>query len=252
MDNKNKFEMKVIVIFFSFVALIAAFLLVSFQDMKQYIDTDVEVYQYSNNKDEDVLFLSNIDYVKSQSFTRYDKIRYDEVNGGGKITLKIEGNAFSFDKGIWAHASSRVTYDISEYNYKYFTAFIGINTTSNRGDGVKFLISTSEDGNNWEVKHEEEKLPGKEATHVVIELENAKYIRLEADQLSNNANDHSVYADAKLVNDIKSTSIFKTPEEYDEIIKNLYSNQTDLVGELEFNVLKRQLVSNVGNLIKLY
>jgi len=247
MDNKNKFEMKVIVIFFSFVALIAAFLLVSFQDMKQYIDTDVEVYQYSNNKDEDVLFLSNIDYVKSQSFTRYDKIRYDEINGGGKITLKIEGNAFSFDKGIWAHASSRVTYDISEYNYKYFTVFIGINTTSNRGDGVKFLISTSEDGNNWEVKHEEEKLPGKEATHVVIELENAKYIRLEADQLSNNANDHSVYADAKLVNDIKSTSIFKMPEEYDEIIKNLYSNQTDLVGELEFNVLKRQLVSNVGN-----
>jgi len=244
----DKLKLRIFMLILGFIALIATFLFVSITGLKEvFIDTELEVFQYYNSKSDDVLYLSDIDYLKDQSFAKYDEIRYDKVDNGSKITLKIENNGFSFDKGIWAHANSQVTYDISRYNYKYFTAFIGLNTTSNRGDGVRFYIFTSEDGTNWgEAKYDEVKLPGAEASFVKIELENAKYLRLVADQISGNASDHSVYADAKLTNNTKITSIFKTPEEYDEIIQSLYHNQNDLIGEIEFNLLKRQLVKNVG------
>ena len=215
-------------------------------DMKLTVEK-YETLSYNARKGEDTLYLSDIDYMSNQSYTEWDKIRYDEVNGGGKITLKIENNAFTFEKGIWAHANSQVTYDISNYNYRYFTAFVGLNTTSTRGDGVRFYIYTSEDGTTWgEAKFNEVKLPGQEATRVEIELGNANYIRLVADQLQNNASDHVVYADAKLVNDLSENSAFKSLEEYDEIIKSQYHGQSDLTDEIEFNLLKRQLVSNVG------
>ena len=215
-------------------------------DMKLTVEK-YETLSYNARKGEDTLYLSDIDYMSNQSYTEWDKIRYDEVNGGGKITLKIENNAFTFEKGIWAHANSQVTYDISNYNYRYFTAFVGLNTTSTRGDGVRFYIYTSEDGTTWgEAKFNETKLPGQEATRVEIELGNANYIRLVADQLQNNASDHVVYADAKLVNDLSENSAFKSLEEYDEIIKSQYHGQSDLTDEIEFNLLKRQLVSNVG------
>lgn len=65
------------------------------------------VYQYFANKDENEVYLSDIDYLpaRNQSFAGWDQIRYNETNVG-KITLKIEGGAFAFEKGIWAHATS--------------------------------------------------------------------------------------------------------------------------------------------------
>ncbi len=206
-----------------------------------------DVLAYNTIKSQDALYLSDINYIANQSFATWDPIRYDEINTGDKITLKIENGAFSFKKGIWAHANSQVTYDISNYHYRYFTAFVGLNTTSTRGDGVRFSIYTSEDGKNWgDAKYEEVKLPGKVATRVEVELGNANYIRLVANQIANNAADHAVYADAKLVNDLSENSIFKTVEEYDELIKSQYRGQSDLTGEIEFNLLKRQLIANVG------
>lgn len=231
------------------IALVASFLSVSFYGQKQFIDTEVEVHQYFNRKSDEVLYLSDIEYVKGskESYVGYDQIRYNEVNGGGKITLKVEGSAFVFDQGIWAHAKSRVTYDISNYNYQYFTAFIGIDNSSNRGDGVRFSVFTSLDGTEWgEAKYQEVKLPGQEATYIAVELNGAKYLRLEGDPLANNAADHSVWADAKLTNTSKPSNAFLSIQEYDDMIKSLDNGQMDITGELEFNILKRRLVQQVG------
>ncbi|MDE5888878.1 MAG: NPCBM/NEW2 domain-containing protein, partial [Bacilli bacterium] len=212
-----------------------------------YVESTIETYQYFTNRSDDSLYLSDIDYIANQSYARYDKIRYDEVNGGGKITVKIENNAFSFDKGIWAHANSQVTYDISNYDYKYFTAFVGLNTTSTRGDGVHFYIYTSEDGTNWgEAKFDEVKTPGTNATFVKVDISEANYIRLIANQIANNASDHAVYADAKLVNEVNESFAVKSVDEYNGIIKSQYNGESDITGELEFNLLKKELVQNVG------
>lgn len=207
-----------------------------------------DVINYNSGRMQDKVYLSDIDYIESQSRAGYDKIRYDEVDNGGKITLKVEDSVFSFKKGIWAHATSQVVYDISSYNYIYFTAFVGLNTTSTRGDGVRFYIYTSKDGQNWgEAKFDEVKLPGAVATPVTIELNGANYIKLVADRIGNNTADHAVYADAKLVNDLSTAnSPLKTIAEYDSLIKSEYTGQTEITGDLELNLLKRELLQRVG------
>lgn len=209
----------------------------------------IEVYPYNAKKDEDEVYLSDIDYLpgRNQSFPGWDQIRYDEVNGGGKITLKIEGGAFAFEKGIWAHATSQITYDISEYNYKYFTSYIGLNTTSTAGNGVKFKIYTSADGTNWGEPSVYTKTPGQEATFIKIDLEGVNYLRLYADSNGSNAADHSVYGDAKLTNNANPTLAFGTKEDYDEKIKEKYTNNGNITEELEFDILKRQFINNVGS-----
>ena len=206
-----------------------------------------QTIMYMNSNTDNSTYLSDIEYITDQSYTRYDKIRNDEVSGGNKITLKVENNIFTFNKGIWAHATSQVTYDISKYNYKYFTAFIGLNSTSTGGNGVKFQISTSKDGQDWgEPKVEMTKKPGENASLIKVDLSGAKYLRLYANDNGSNAQDHSVYANARLENDEDQSSTFKSVEEYNEIIKAQYTGQADLTGDIEFNILKRQLIQNVG------
>ena len=48
-------------------------------------------------------------------------------------------------------------YDVSEYKdeYPYFTTYYGVNTTGNKGNGVKFYIYTSVDGKEWTLETEE-------------------------------------------------------------------------------------------------
>ena len=53
---------------------------------------DSQVLNYYSNNTGDFIYLSDIEYLAKDSYTRYDKIRYDEVNNGGKITLKVENN----------------------------------------------------------------------------------------------------------------------------------------------------------------
>ena len=200
--------------------------------------------QIDNN--DQFTYLSDIKYQNAK--VGWGSLSLDKDNSNNPLTLMYEGRVTTFKKGIFAHANSQVIYDISNYDYRYFTAFVGLNTTSTRGDGVKFSIFTSEDGKNWgTAKYEEIKLPLQEASFVKIELENANYIKLMADQLKSNASDHSVYADAKLTNDINNSSAFPTIEEYDEIIKELYNSQNDVTDELENTILKRKFISSVGN-----
>ncbi len=197
----------------------------------------------------DVIYLSDINYLSGKS--GWQSLLMDKVNGGGKISVKVENSAYTFDKGIWAHASSELIYDISAYSnvYKYFTAYLGINTTSNKGNGVKFYIYTSNDNKTWNLKTEENPEvtnPGANAKLVQIDITGAKYLKLVANDNGANGNDHSVYADAKLVKDIKTQNVVKSVEEYDEIIKTKYANATLDNKEYELILLQRDFVSKAG------
>ncbi|HAB66927.1 MAG TPA: hypothetical protein DCE23_06125, partial [Firmicutes bacterium] len=214
-----------------------------------YNDNNIEIHDYYTNRSEDSLYLSDINYVSNQSYVGWDRIRYDQIENNGKISLKIENSAFVFKKGIWAHATSQITYDISNYNYKYFTAFVGINTSSSSGNGVIFSVYTSETGTDWvrqKPLFQETKLPGQNATKVKVSIEGAKYLRLIANSNGSNANDHSVYADAKLVNSLEETYDFKSVDDYNTIIKEQYTGQEEITGDLEFNLLRREFVKRIG------
>lgn len=194
-------------------------------------------------------YLSDIPYVAEQSSVGWREISLDKTPDNTALSVKVEGANYTFEKGIFAHATSTVVYDLTDYaEYDYFTAYLGLNTTSTRGDGVTFDVFTSSDGTNWESQLEDgpiDKQPGQNATFVKIDIRNAKYLKLYADDKVSNASDHSVYVDAKLVKESYDDSNgIKTVAEYDQILKN-YEGQ-EITGDYELTLLQRELVKKAG------
>lgn len=214
--------------------------------------SNLEIIEYSSSRiskrfaDYKQHFLS--DLVPVEKHIGYGQLVNDADMNGNPIVMIIEGNYFSFKKSVYAHASSTLIYDITDYSeYNYFTTFVGLNNTSTRGNGVIFHFYTSEDGKNWnEVIDPIEKLPKSEATFVEIPLKNANYIKLVTDANGSNASDHSVFADAKLVTEVDGNFILSSIEDLDQEIENIYNDQSNVEGELEHIILKRELVKRIG------
>ena len=205
-------------------------------------------------------YLSDEDINPTSVRVGWDAFRKDEVNGGGEISVKIEGAYYSFDRGLWAHASSTIVYDLRAYDYDYFTAYIGLNqTAASSSNGVIFRIYTSTDGTNWNIKYNEASegnpskvsKPGENATFVKIDIKNEKYLKLEADSNGGNGSDHSVYADAKLIKEgykEPGEELVPSIENLDQEIKTKYANaDLETNSEYELTLLKRELIDRAGN-----
>lgn len=195
------------------------------------------------------IYLSDIDYM-SDSRPGWGSIEKDQAGDGNKISVKVEGAYYTFDKGMWAHATSTLVYDISAYSnvYKYFSAYVGLNkTAASSSNGVIFKIYTSSDKNTWNLVQETGVLKaGTNAELIQIDIENVHYLKLVADSNGSNGNDHSVYADAKLIKTIENNNVFNSVEEYDRVIKERYANATLDNRDYELLLLQRTFVKNVG------
>lgn len=195
---------------------------------------------------------------RSESRVGYGKLRVNEIDDNHtKISIKVEGANYPFDYGIFAHANSEVYYDVSKYSEKYhkFTAYVGLNSTSTSGDGVKFWIYTSNKDTfyssgteNWEVKKEVDITPGKNAEFIEVDITGAKYLRLQAYQKTGNGHDHSVYVNPMLITDKykEDENEFKSVEYYDQKIKD-YANKDLSDPNYELLVLQRKFRSNLGD-----
>ncbi len=213
-----------------------------------FLSMDTSYLSYAK-ENEEFCYLSDIPYVEEQSSVGWREISLDKTPDNTAISMKVEGSNYTFEKGIFAHATSTVVYDLTNYaDYDYFTAYIGLNTTSTRGDGVIFDIFTSQDGTNWASQIGGEpidKQPGQNATFVKINIKNVKFLKLCADDKASNASDHSVYADAKLIKQgYDDSNGIKTLAQYDEMIKN-YEGQ-EITGDYELALLQRELVKRAG------
>ncbi len=245
LKNMNKKNIQnVIAIFTCCWILVIAIVVIYHFEKQEVFQSDIALA--NEGKSDDFVYLSDIDYIASESKSGWGSLLKDKTSSNTKITVKVEGAAYSFDKGMWAHASSVLVYDISGYNYDYFTSYIGINTTSSKGNGVIYKIYTSMDGKNWEKVEEKAQMPGANATYVKIDIKGKKYLKLEADANGSNGNDHSVYADAKLIKEGYGEELEAIDiEKYDEKIKGY--GEIDLTNkEQELTVLQRDLIKNMG------
>lgn len=201
----------------------------------------------------DAVYLSDIKYKSAKVGDK--TLLLDKNMNGKSITVSIEGVDKFFLKGILAHAASEVIYDLSNYNYDYFTAYIGVDIASrdtNQGDGVKFKIYTSQNEEDWtEILNDNNTYKANtDARFVKLDIKGAKYLKLVAEAGKNNWSDHSVYANAKLIKEgyvekeDKPLEFIKTVEEYNEIIKTHYGET--VTGEYEHVLLKREFVKRVG------
>lgn len=173
------------------------------------------------------------------------------------LTLKVNGKSQSYIKGLCAWATSEIVYDLKDYDYDYFTADLGVDISEQSNyfnTGVRFYIYTSDDGESWTEKYKSDTLYGwSEADAVKIDIKNAKYLKLTADD--NSANwwaawyDEAVYANAKLIKedykeDTSDIAVIKTVDTYDKELKQ--NNLQEITGDYELTLLQREFVKNVG------
>lgn len=208
------------------------------------------------------VYLSDISYLNDKSFAQSGySILLDKNQNSDVITLNVNGKAMPFLKGICAWATSEIVYDLSEYEYDYFTSYIGVDASEQSdyfNTGAKFYIYTSDDGEYWKEEYQSDVLYGwSDAPFIKINIKDVNYLKLVADENQEYPGDwwsawydETVFADAKLIKegyeeDKAGANFIKTVEEYDETIKMQPVNQ-EITGEYELTLLQREFVKNVG------
>ena len=210
----------------------------------------------------DYVYLSNISYLNEKSFAQSGySIKKKKNQNSDFITLNVNGKKMPFLKGICAWATSEIVYDLREYDYDYFTSYIGVDASEQSdyfNTGAKFYIYTSDDGDYWEERYQSDILYGwSEAPFIKINIKDANYLKLVADENQEYPGDfwspwydETVYAEAKLIKEdyVENTTevdFIKTVEEYDKKIKT-YSVNQEITGEYKLALLQREFVKNVG------
>ena len=163
--------------------------------------TDSMPYGYLAYNTDQKRYLSDIEYLVDQTSVGYGSIVLDKnmspSKNDGLITLIVNGEKKQFLKGVLAHATSTVVYDLSNYDYDFFTTYYGVDQSmENNGNGVKFAIYTSSDGTNWDLHTpvSPSVLKGNsEAQKIKISLAGVKYLKLYAHSNGNIGSDHAVY-----------------------------------------------------------
>ena len=212
---------------------------------------EVEVSSYIK-AEKGHLYLSDINY-ESESQVGWGEIKKDNAVEGGAIKLIVDGEFVEFGKGMAAHAPSTLIYNITEHKdtYSRLMAYLGVDASrGSNGNGVYFVISTSQDGITWNEVHRTGVLKGDmESVQIDIPLNGASYIKLHANSNGNNAADHSVYGDLKLVKENYSPSSVEVEglqsiESYDA---ELRAHDVDYnIQHNEMTILRRAFVSKIG------
>ncbi len=224
-----------------------------------FVDTLYEQYVEPSAATKRGVYLSDLSYIPDGTKIGYGKYGQDSNSDGNPIQLRLDGVAVAFDKGIGTHATSTVTFDISRYvgDYPRFCAYLGVNATQGTKGNLSFRILGSNvftphsSSTGWDVLLTTDPLTaGSNAVAVDLDISGYKYIRLYADALGSNANDHSVYANARLVArdydiDAEYFSRLHTLQWYNEQL-----SQHDHLYNLDHNmqwILERELVSRLGH-----
>lgn len=181
-----------------------------------------------------------------------DCLVHTEYEKKDNLWVRYNGDTLKFAKGIGAHATSTVVYDITEVvkTKKYFVGYLGIDARTSSRDGVIFKISLSDDKKTWEEVYNSGVVKN-DAKYVKINLENKKYIKFYADQNQNNGSDHAVYANAGFVAENYEPSDgydlpVKSVEELDEELRNIDYNSEQQVKGNTHKIYQRELVDKVG------
>ena len=229
---------------------------------------------------ENLLYLSDIDYVESKSYVKSGYyLRKDKNSNSGLITVNLDldedgtSEAKTFIKGLSAWATSNLVYDVSSLPYDYFEAYVGVDasqTSTYYNSGVRFTIYTSMDGEDWKPVYNTELKKGwDKADYVKISLYNeneeaeektkVKYLRLYADENGNSWYSHwhddAVYADAKFIKEgyekeYREYPIISKVEEYNKLIDeyktSIEEGDFSNLDTYNLTLLKREFVKRIG------
>lgn len=230
----------------------------------QYAISSDEIVDFTpmNQENEQVAYLTDGDFLPS-SRTAYGQILKDITASKSKISLNYDGAVMTFDRGVWAHATSNVDFDLRPYHdeYDYLLFYVGLNRTANASGNVKFTVYTSTadsitsaGADVWQVLPE---LDGEVITvssgakYLKIDIRNINYIRLYANSNGSNSNDHAVYGDLKLVkegygaNDVLLPTVEQLDQRIQDKFGNLNLDDLEKNPDYQVNVLRRTLIGRM-------
>lgn len=129
----------------------------------------------------------------------WGKLETDVGVTGAPISLLRDGVETPFERGVAAHAPSKVTYnDIQDYGYERFEAWVGIDQTA-RNSASKVEFKVIGDG---EVKWRSGEMDSKsDAVFASVDIEGVSVVQLVVEALDKGSapNNHSIWADARFV-----------------------------------------------------
>lgn len=141
--------------------------------------------------------LSELDYVEGESSAGWGATAVKNLStDGNPLTLLGENGNVTFESGIGSHADCTLVYDISGKGYETFSTYVGIDqeVTNRTQPSVKFYIYVDD---KLVYESPETVTADTKMAFVEVSVKDAKKIKLVADALGSNGNDHVDFADAK-------------------------------------------------------
>lgn len=194
-----------------------------------------EVTDSHGNKttlDRKVSVVNAYDYISDKNWksanSGWRSVQKDRSVENNTITLLGEdGQEVEYKKGIGTHATSTIVYDLSEKNYKFFEAYVGVDREMRNSDVSSLSFEVYADGKKvFDSGVMNSNTPRK---HILIPVVGVSELKLVAKDGGNgNGGDHADWADAKLLYaDSKDfTALEKIVEEARGLDGNLYTEES--------------------------
>lgn len=221
------------------------------EDLSQ--TSQIETFTISEQTSDSFLYLSDLEY-EPESRPGWGSIQKDKDVEGGTITLKVNQTVTYFEKGMGAHATSNIIYNVSQYNQEYtrLSTYVGVDHAKDgKSDGAQFYIWGSETGKgNWvQLASSDILKPSSDAQYFDVDIQDYDFIKLEARVTGSSSSDHTVYGDLRLLKtdydvDSELYSGVKTVAEYDREIAK-YSIAENYKNN-KLLILKREFVDRIG------
>ncbi|WP_313891334.1 NPCBM/NEW2 domain-containing protein [Psychrobacillus sp.] len=136
----------------------------------------------------------------------WSELKKDKAPSGGPITLLRQALDVTYSKGIGVHANSEVVYNIEGKGFDFFESYIGIDQAMKE----KASSATFEVWIDGEKKFDSKVFNSNtDHEYVKVPVTGAKEVKLVTTDAKNNGNtaDHTVWADAKLVENSSSPTL---------------------------------------------
>ena len=182
----------------------------------------------------DYTYLTEYDWKSTKN--SYTAPKKDISISGKTLRLTNEnGQEVSYEKGIGAHSTSTIVYDLSDKNYAYFSSYVGVDRQMYGTVGsVTFEVWV--DG---EKKFDSGLMNSRDSQqYVEVDINGAKELKLVVTDGGNgNGSDHGVWGDAKL-HFANNKGMEINTVQLDELIENVNSLNKDSYTEESYNNLK--------------
>ncbi|MDB2113164.1 NPCBM/NEW2 domain-containing protein, partial [Clostridium paraputrificum] len=183
----------------------------------------------------DYSYLTDYDWKAAQY--NYTVPKKDISISGNALRLTDEnGKEVSFERGVGAHSTSTITYDLTDKDYGYFSSYVGVDRQMHNTVGsVSFEVYV--DG---EKKFDSGLMTSKEPMkYLEVDINGAKELKLVVTDGGNgNGSDHATWGDAKLhfANDVQGNY-----EELESLVNEVKDYEQDIYSEESFKVLQEAL-----------